>query len=74
MKQKVRHILAIVFFASCMTACGYFAYYLLTGLFWASLYEQPYAVFYFSPVLVAGVAAVVFLVLYLSFKRPRKMF
>jgi len=74
MKANVKKILAIVFFGLCMTALGYFAYFLLTGLFWASFYEQPFAIFYFSPVLVAAIAAVVFLMLYLSFKRPKKMF
>ena len=72
MKAKHRKIAAIAAFASCMVAMVYFLQELLWFAYFASIDdEDPLDL---TGVIVFGAIMVVFLGIYLSFKKKHKMF
>lgn len=72
MKAKHRKIAAIASFATCMVATAWFIHELLWFAYYASIDDDdPLDL---TGVIVFGAVMLVFLGLYLSFKRKRKMF
>ena len=66
MKKKAKSIIAIVFFALAMTSFAYAALWLASGVYWMIIDDE---VLDLSFPIVYAVAGVVFLIMFLSFKK-----